>query len=208
LVHSPAWPSGIVSSEVPGSSLEFPAPTAISFLPFFRNMMKALPLPSPKVLLSLESHRYYGQLRFPYGPNGTSSPYIHPLLPCPAPLRASRATPYDFPCVSPLLPREPAYRFPAVFVKIGVPAFPQRPQGRQLHSLLTRLHLSSLALQPAGLLGPLSEPLSENYVFPVTLHTSLQLRGRTAELPRSDFNRQAICHARHTVGIEMRRAQP
>jgi hypothetical protein len=69
-------------------------------------MMKALPLPSPKVLLSLESHRYYGQLRFPYGPNGTSSPYIHPLLPCTAPLRASRATPYDFPCVSPLLPRK------------------------------------------------------------------------------------------------------
>jgi hypothetical protein len=165
-------------------------------------MMKALPLPSPKILLSLESHRYYGQLRFPYGPNETSVPYIHPLLPCAAPIRASRATPYDFPCVSPLLPREPAYRFPAVFVRIGVPAFPQRPQGRQLHSLLTRLHLGSLALQPAGLLGPLSEPLSENSVFPVTLHTSLQLRGRTAELPRSDFNRLAICHARHTDALK------
>jgi hypothetical protein len=55
------------------------------------------------------------------------------------------------------------------------------------------------ALQPAGLLGPLPGPLSENHVFQVTLHTSLQLHGRTAELPWSDFNRQVICHARHTV---------
>jgi hypothetical protein len=72
--------------------------------------MKALPLPSPKVLLSLESMRYYGQLRFPYGPNETSFPYIHPLPPCTAPIRTSRATPYDFPCVSPLLPRKPICR--------------------------------------------------------------------------------------------------
>jgi len=28
---------------------------------------------------------------------------------------------------------------------------------------------------------------------------SFQLHGRTAELPWSDFNRQVICHARHTV---------
>ena len=73
--------------------------------------MKALPLPSPKVLLSLEFKRYYGQLRFPYGPNGTSFPYIQSLLPCTAPIRASRATPHDFPCVSPLLPRKPICRF-------------------------------------------------------------------------------------------------
>jgi len=59
--------------------------------------------------------------------------------------------------------------------------------------------MGSLPLQPAGLLGPLPGPLSENHAFQVTLHASLQLHGRTAELPWSDFNRQVICHARHTV---------
>jgi hypothetical protein len=73
--------------------------------------MKVLPLPSPKPLLHLESKRYYGQLRLPYRPDETSSPYIHPLPPCLASARASRATPHDFPCVSPLLPREPTCRF-------------------------------------------------------------------------------------------------
>ena len=73
--------------------------------------MKALPLPSPKVMLSLRSNRYYGQLRLPYRPDGTSFPYIHPLPPCAASTRASRATPHDFPCVSPLLPRESTYQF-------------------------------------------------------------------------------------------------
>jgi hypothetical protein len=33
----------------------------------------------------------------------------------------------------------------------------------------------------------------------VTLYTSLKLRGRTAELPRSDFNRQVIRFTRHTL---------
>ena len=73
--------------------------------------MKALPLPSPKVVLSLGYKRYYGQLRLPYRPNGTSFPYIHPLLTCAASVRASRATPHDFPCVSPLLPRKPTDPF-------------------------------------------------------------------------------------------------
>jgi hypothetical protein len=41
----------------------------------------------------------------------------------------------------------------AVFLKIGVPAFPQRPQSRQLHCSLTRLPIGSLSLQPAGLLS-------------------------------------------------------
>jgi len=98
-------------------------------------MMKALPLPSSKVLLSLEYNRYYGQLRFPYGPNGASFPYIHPLLPCTAPLRASRATPSDFPCVSPLLPRKPICRFWSRHggIKTDAPAFPSRQKGQQLH---------------------------------------------------------------------------
>ena len=73
--------------------------------------MKALPLPSLKVLLSLRFNRYYGQLRLPYRPSEISSPYIHPLLSCIASVRASRAIPHDFPCVSPLLPRKPICRF-------------------------------------------------------------------------------------------------
>jgi hypothetical protein len=37
-------------------------------------------------------------------------PYIHQLLSCSASARVSRATPYGFPCVSTLLPRESTYR--------------------------------------------------------------------------------------------------
>src|SRR4030043_2059009 len=108
---APAWPSGIVSSEVPGSCLEFPASPQSPTLPSFRNTMKALPLPSHKVSLSLRSKRYYGQLRFPCRPSEFSSPYIHPLPPCMASAMASRATPHGFPCVSPLLPRKLTCRF-------------------------------------------------------------------------------------------------
>ena len=73
--------------------------------------MKALPLPSLKVLLSLRFKRYYGQLRLPYRPSEISSPYIHPLLSCTASERASRAIPHGSPCVSPLLPRKSVCRF-------------------------------------------------------------------------------------------------
>ena len=162
--------------------------------------MKALPLPSPKVLLSLRSNRYYGQLRFPCRPGKISSPYIHPLPPCTAPARASRATPHDFPCVSPLLPRESICRFWQF--SLGQTFQPSPPDHRVGNSVpFTRLPIGSLPLQPAGLLGSLSEPLSGNLVFQVTLHTSLQLRGRTAELPRPDSNWQVICSTRHTVRL-------
>jgi hypothetical protein len=49
--------------------------------------------------------------------------------------------------------------------------------------------------------GSLNEPLSGNSVLQVTLNTSLQLRGRTAQFPRPDFNWQVICHTRHTVRL-------
>jgi len=97
--------------------------------------MKALPLPSPKVLLSLGFKRYYGQLRLPSRPSEISSPYIHPLLSCIASERASRAIPHGFPCVSPLLPRKSHLSVLAVFVRTDVSAFPLRPRGRQLHFL-------------------------------------------------------------------------
>ena len=66
---------------------------------------------------------------------------------------------------------------------------------------ISRLHPGSLTLRPAGLLSSLTEPLSGNLVLQVTLYTSLKLRGRTAELPRSDFNRQVIRFTRHALLI-------
>ena len=69
-----------------------------------------------------------------------------------------------------------------VMVRIDASVFPFVGQGRQLHSVLSRLHPNSLALRPARSLGSLSEPLSRNLVSQVTLCTSLKLRG---ELPNS-----------------------
>ena len=197
-----AWPSGIVSSEVPESYLEFPASPQSPALPSFRNTMKALPLSSPKVLLSLRSNRYYGQLRLPCRPSKFSSPYIHPLPPCMASARASRATPHGFPCVSPLLPRESICRFWQFSLRQTFQ--PSPPDHRVGNSVpFTRLPIGSLPLQPAGLLGSLFEPLSGNSALQVTLYTSLQLRGRTAKFPRPDFNWQVICHTRHTVRLDL-----
>ena len=47
---------------------------------------------------------------------------------------------------------------------------------------ISRLHIGSLTLRPAGLLDFLSEPLSGNLTLQVTLCTSLKLHG---ELPNS-----------------------
>ena len=154
--------------------------------------MKALPLPSPKVMLSLRSKRYYGQLRLPYRPDGISFPYIHPLLSCAASARTSRATSYGLPCVSPLLPRESSCRFWQFSLGQGfLPSSRNQRVGDSSFSL-TRLPLSSLSLQPAGLLSSLTEPLSGNLVLQVTLNTSLALRRRTAEFLRLDFNQLVI----------------
>src|SRR4030042_1231007 len=67
----------------------------------------------------------------------------------------------------------------------------------------SRLHPGSLALQPTGLLDSPKEPLSGNLMLQVTLYTSLKLRGRTTELPRSDFNRQVIRFTRHTLQVSL-----
>ena len=158
----------------------------------FRNVMKALPLPSPKVMLSLRSYRYYGQLRLPHKPDGISFPYIHPLLSCTASVRASRATSYGLPRVSPLIPRESTCRFWQFSLgQVFLPSSSNQRVGNS-NSSLTRLHLSSLSLQPAGLLSSLTEPLSENSALQVTLNTSLVLRRRTAEFLRLDFNQLVI----------------
>ena len=89
----------------------------------------------------------------------------------------------------------------AVMVRIDAPVFPLVGRGRQLHCHFSRLHPGSLTLQPAGLLGSLTEPLSGNLMLQVTLYTSLKLRGRTTELPRSDFNRLVIRFTRHTLRV-------
>jgi hypothetical protein len=78
-------------------------------------------------------------------------------------------------------------------------SLPLLTTGSATPSPFTRLPIGSLPLQPAGLLGSLDEPLSGNSVLQVTLYTSLQLRGRTAEFPRPDSNWQVMCSARHTV---------
>jgi len=81
------------------------------------------------------------------------------------------------------------------------PGLPQCRRGSTTPSCVSRLHLGSLSLRPAGLLDSLKEPLSGNLVLQVTLYTSLQLRGRTTELPPSDFNRQVIRFTRHTLQV-------
>ncbi len=106
-----AWPSGIVSSEVLEPLRSFQPQRQSPVRPLFRNPMKALPLPSPKVLLLWDPIGTVGNSDSLTGRKGTSSPYIPPFMPCTLPARASRATPHGFPCVSPLLPREPTDPF-------------------------------------------------------------------------------------------------
>jgi hypothetical protein len=147
----------------------------------------------------LRYQRYYGQLRLPYRPDGISFPYIDPLPSCTASASASRATPYGLPCVSPLIPRESTCRFWQFSLgRVFLPSSTNQRVGNS-NSSLTRLPLSSLPLQPAGLLSLLTEPLSENSVLQVTLNTSLMLRRRTAELPRSDSNQLVIRYTRHAI---------
>jgi hypothetical protein len=168
-------------------------------------MMKVLPLSSLKVMLSLRYKRYYEQLRLPCRPSETSFPYIHQL-----PLSQHRqGSPVFILVWLPLrvtpVTTEVHLSVLAVMVKIDAPVFPLVGRGRQLHCHFSRLHLGSLALRPAGLLDSLKEPLSGNLMLQVTLYTSLKLRGRTTELPRSDFNRQVMRFTRHTLQVNSRK---
>ncbi len=118
---------------------------------------------------------------------------------CPstASVRASRAISHDFSRVSPLLPRESTCRFRQF--SLGQVFQPSPNVQRVGNSItFTRLRVGSLALEPAGLLDSLNEPLSENSVLWVTPHTPLLLHGRTAEFPWPDSNRQAMRRTRHT----------
>ena len=141
-------------------------------------MIKALPLPSPKVMLSLEYKRYIWANPTPLPTHGEISfPYIHLLPSCWASVRVSRvhcrmAAPACHPCY----PGSPSigsgsYRQDRCY------GLPPSDTGSTTPLCFSRLHLGSLALRPAGLLDSLKEPLSENLMLQVTLNTSLQLHG-------------------------------
>ena len=151
--------------------------------------------------IKLRSKRYYGQLRLPCRPDETSFPYIHPLPPAQhrqgPPVLSLMTSPACHPCY----PGSPSVGSGS-FRQDRCPSLPLTSTGSATPSSITRLHVGSLTLQPAGLLDSLTEPLSGNSVLQVTLNTSLQLRGRTAEFPRSDFNRQALRLTRHTDVVE------
>ena len=95
-------------------------------------MMKVLPLPSPKVMLSLEYNRYYEQLRLPCQPGETSFPYIHPL-----PVGHRQGSPVFILVWLPLrvTPVTPEVHLSVlvVMVRIDAPVFPCVGEGRQLH---------------------------------------------------------------------------
>jgi len=150
-------------------------------------------------MLSLGYKRYYGQIRLPCRPGKISSPYIYRLPSCRASTRVSRvhcrmAAPACHPCY----PGSPSIGSGS-FRQDRCSGLPQCRRGSTTPLHFSRLHPGSLALQPAGLLSSLSEPLSGNSMLQVTLYTSLKLHGRTTELPWSDFNRQVIRFTRHTL---------
>ena len=95
-------------------------------------MMKVLPLPSPKVMLSLEYNRYYEQLRLPCQPGETSFPYIHPL-----PVGHRQGSPVFILVWLPLrvtpVTTEVHLSVLVVMVRIDAPVFPFVGEGRQLH---------------------------------------------------------------------------
>ena len=96
-------------------------------------MMKVLPLPSPKVMLSLEYKRYYEQLRLPYRPGKISFPYIH-QLPLPQHRQGSPVfiVVWLLLRVTPVTP-EVHLSVLVVIVMIDAPVFPLPLRGRQLH---------------------------------------------------------------------------
>ncbi len=96
-------------------------------------------------------------------------------------VRVSRAAPFGFPCVSPLLPRKPTCR---LWQFSSGQVFQPSPSDHRVGNFnqVTRLRIGSLSLQPAGLLDSLNEPLSGNSTLRVTPCASLKLRG---ELPNS-----------------------
>jgi hypothetical protein len=95
--------------------------------------MKVLPLPSPKIMLSLRYNRYYEQLRLPADPVK-----LHTLISTGCPINGHRPGPLVFVIVWLLLPVTPVtpevhLSVLAVRVKIDAAVFPFVGEGRQLH---------------------------------------------------------------------------
>jgi len=152
-------------------------------------------------MLSLGYKRYYWQIRLPCRPGEISSSYIYRLPSCRASTRVSRvhyrmAAPACHPCY----PGSPSIGSGS-FRQDRCYGLPLCRRGSTTPSYISRLHIGSLTLRPAGLLSSLTEPLSGNSMIQVTPYTSLQLHGRTTELPWSDFNRQVIRFTRHTLQV-------
>ena len=112
LSQSPAWPSGIVSSEITENFSGVFSISAISIPSFLQKHDKGI---APSLLQGYVVLAIPTVLRATPTPLQTSQnfgfPYIYELPYCMAFVRVSRATPYGFLCVSPLLPRKSTYRF-------------------------------------------------------------------------------------------------
>jgi hypothetical protein len=211
--------SGCLSTEIKLRCIPLSVSTVSGFVPYLGFSLSALPgqrgvtpafgydTPHPgargtlTLLISALPSAHYGQLRLPCRPSETSSPYIHQLPSCRASTRVSRvhsrmASPACHPCYlgSPSIGS-------GSFRQDRCAGLPHCRKGSTTPSCVSRLHLGSLALRPAGLFNSLTEPLSGNLMLQVTPYTSLKLRGRTTELPRSDFNRQVIRFTRHTLRV-------
>jgi hypothetical protein len=139
--------------------------------------MKAVPLPSPEVMLSSGCKRYYGHLRLPLGPDENFVSLYLPVAisrhPKGSPVLPRMASPACHPCY----PGSLAVGSGS-YCQDSHRSLPRTSRGSAASTyLLTRLRLGSLSLQPAGLLGSPNEPLSGNLVLRVTPCTSLMLHG-------------------------------
>ena len=100
----------------------------------FGCLNKAGLLPSLGVMLSRKLKQYYEPLRLPLRPNAISFPYTHQSVASPPPQWVSRAARYILHNMPPLPPRESLPPLP-LFQRQPT-AFPFRPEGRLLHSVL------------------------------------------------------------------------
>jgi hypothetical protein len=76
----------------------------------------------------------------------------------------------------PATPEDPNDRFRSPGLRVS--AFPNRPLGRHLHLLITRLHLGSLALRPAALPAGNLRPSVTRTPLPLATRVHGQLPGR------------------------------
>ena len=125
--------------------------------PFNARVNEAAALPSPQVVLSCGSERYYGRLRFPPGrrPLPGSTPVIERHLPRLSAARSGRGAPLQFPpppsnVPRPLTPESPS-RLPSRIFTASMAFAVSRPARHSLRCLTTRqasLPLRTVQLVP------------------------------------------------------------